>query len=361
MAGQLGRVVDANGQRRGLRVGPGLHDAHDLQILAGIHKGAHVVLVVGLIHPHRILLIVGVTIGGGHHLERHSHEFLVGELQLVVGGYHLLLVHELVDHVLQHGVIPQTEGVGDQIGQSAARGEHDDALVVGLGPSAGLHVVLALHDGGIAHHLVEHVGAVHRGHERVGRRAAAHTEGLEGGIGVDLAHLSFCVAGEHLGRHVVAVLDGAHIVADAVTALVEELLERGQVVVLQTGEHVGDHAGLGHRGAGRRVVLVTVGAPFHAGSGQGSDPVATGARGVVGSPFPVIRIAARGHSHERAHVEARGHDLERVHRQRLLLGLLDVVVHAVGQRQNGGGAHDADRAGEGRHDGAALLGHEVVE
>ena len=65
--------------------------------------------------------------------------------------------------------------------------------------------------------------------------------------------------------------------------------------------------------------------------------------------------------HHAREVVALPRDRERVARQRVLLDLGDVAVHTVGERQNRRDADDADRPGEGRHDGAALLGHEVVE
>ena len=43
-----------------------------------------------------------------------------------------------------------------------------------------------------------------------------------------------------------------------------------------------------------------------------------------------------------------------------IFDLGDVAVHTVGERQNRRDADDADRPGEGRHDGAALLGHEEM-
>ena len=354
MARQLGRVVDAHGKRRGLRVRPRLHDADDFQLLAGVHEPLHVLLVAGFVDPDLVLLVIGVEVGGGHHLQRHAHDLVVGEREVVVGAFHVLLVHELVDHVLQHRVIAQPQGIAHQIGHRAVRGQHHDALVVGGRPPARLHVVLLFHNGGVAHHLAEHIGGVHGRHERVGR-TGAHTEGGERRVRVDLAHPVLGVAVEDLGHHVVGVLDGVHVAVDVAAVLVEEQLERGEVVVLQAREHVGDHTRLGHLAVGGRVVLVPVLATLKA---HFRKRVVAGA--LARRISPVARAPIDGHAHERRHVEARGHDLQRVHRQRLLLGALDVVVHAVGEREYGRDADDADGAGEGRHDGAALLGHKVV-
>ena len=354
MARQLGRVVDAHGKRRGLRVRPRLHDADDFQLLAGVHEPLHVLLVAGFVDPNLVLLVVGVEVGGGHHLQRHAHDLVVGEREVVVGAFHVLLVHELVDHVLEHRVIAQAQGVTHQIGHRAVRGQHHDALVVGGRPPARLHVVLLFHNGGVAHHLAEHISRVHRGHERVGR-TGAHTEGGERRVRVDLAHPVLSVAVEDLGHHVVGVLDGVHIAVDVAAVLVEEQLERGEVVVLQAREHVGDHARLGHLALGGRVVLVPVLAALKA---HFRKRVVAGA--LARRVSPVARSAIDGHAHERRHVETGGHDLQRVHRQGVFLGALDVVVHAVGERQDGRDADDADGAGERRHDGAALLGQKVV-
>ena len=45
----------------------------------------------------------------------------------------------------------------------------------------------------------------------------------------------------------------------------------------------------------------------------------------------------------------------------LFLGARDVGVRAIGEGQDGGDADDADGPREGGHEGAALLGHQVVE
>ena len=251
-------------------------------------------------------------------------------------------------------MVAQAQRVAHQIGNRAVRRQHDDALVVGGRPPARLHVVLLFHNGGVAHHLAEHIGGVHGRHERVGR-TGAHTEGGERRVRIDLAHPVLGVAVEDLGHHVVGVLDGVHVAVDVAAVLVEEQLERGEVVVLQACEHIGDHARLGHVAVGGRVVLVPVLATLKA---HFRKRVVAGA--LARRISPVARAPIGGHAHERRHVEARGHDLQRVHRQRLLLGALDVVVHAVGEREYGRNADDADGAGEGRHDGAALLGHKVV-
>ena len=250
-------------------------------------------------------------------------------------------------------MIAQAQRVAHQIGHRAVRGQHHDALVVGGRPAPRLHVVLLLHDGSVSHHLAKHVGGVHGRHERVGR-AGAHAEGGECRIRVDLAHPVLGVAVEDLRHHVVGVLDGVHVLVDVAAVLVEEQLERGEVVVLQAREHIGDHARLGHLAVGARVVLIAVLAALEARFLQ-QVRVAP-----VGCTACSLAVAVHIYAEQRRHVEARGHDLQRVHRQRLLLGALDVVVHAVGERQNGRDADDADRAGEGRHDGAALLGHKVV-
>ena len=354
MARQLGRVVDAHRKRRGLRVRSRLHNADDLQLLAGVHEPLHVLLVAGFVDPDLVLLVIGVEVGGGHHLQRHAHDVVVGEGEVVVGAFHVFLVHKLVDHILQHRMVAQAQRVAHQIGNRAVRRQHDDALVVGGRPPARLHVVLLFHNGGVAHHLAEHIGGVHGRHERVGR-TGAHTEGGERRVRIDLAHPVLGVAVEDLGHHVVGVLDGVHVAVDVAAVLVEEQLERGEVVVLQACEHIGDHARLGHVAVGGRVVLVPVLATLKA---HFRKRVVAGA--LARRISPVARAPIGGHAHERRHVEARGHDLQRVHRQRLLLGALDVVVHAVGEREYGRNADDADGAGEGRHDGAALLGHKVV-
>ena len=71
--------------------------------------------------------------------------------------------------------------------------------------------------------------------------------------------------------------------------------------------------------------------------------------------------AVPAHSDEHGgEVEAGRHDLKRVNRKRFLLDGVYIVVHPVCERQDGGNADDSDRAGDGRHDSAALLGQQVV-
>ena len=75
----------------------------------------------------------------------------------------------------------------------------------------------------------------------------------------------------------------------------------------------------------------------------------------------VVTRAAHAHRHHAGHVEALVLDLQRVFRKRVFFNVRDVLVHAVRERQDGGDADNADAAGEGGHERAALFREQVLE
>ena len=246
------------------------------------------------------------------------------------GGGHVLFGGELLDHLVEFGRIAQPQRVQHEVTHAAAAGEHEHAFVVTLGPASGLHVVLPLVQAGVVGHFKEHVGAHHGGHHAVRAGRGPEAQHRERRVRVHLVQ-RLRVRAEYLRGHVVGVLDGARVLLDAALAAVEVFLERGQVIAADAREHVGDHLDDVHR----------IAALF-------------GARGRL------AHFGARAHEH-RGEVDAAALDLQRVFGQRFLLHRLDVVVHAVRERQDGRDADDADGARERRHERAALLRHEVLE
>ncbi len=87
----------------------------------------------------------------------------------------------------------------------------------------------------------------------------------------------------------------------------------------------------------------------------------------VGMNQAVIRIFAVASSHTQHRIHHRAHihrclrDGDGIGGQRLLLHIVDIALHAVGQGQNQRDADNADGSGKGREDRASLLGHQVVE
>ena len=333
------RVIDAGFQAGYLRAVLELHHTGDLEGLAVFDQVGHEVAVTGLVLPYLVLGIVLVEARGVDQLELDVHQVAVVQGQAVAGNRHLFLVGELAHHGIELGAVAQPHGVEHEVADAAVRGEHDNHLVVAFGPMTGHDVVLVLHLGHVGGQLVEDVGAHHGRHDAVGGRSEPHAG--ERFVGIDLVRAVGGVGVEDLRRDAVAVFDGADVVLDARGSCVEVGLQAGQVVAADGAEHARDHLRLVHG-------LVGIGA----GAGVG-----VGGAGTVG----VARRTHTAHGHEAGHVEALVLDLQRVFGKRLLLNRGDVVVHAVGQRQDGGDADDADGAGEGRHERAALLRQQVFE
>ena len=328
---QRGGVVQPRAQHGGRRVVARLHHAHHVHVLAVRHEVAHVVGVVGLVFPHVELVVALVVVGGVHQLERDVQNVLVRGIRQVGGGFDFLFGRELLHHVVELGGVAQAQRVQHEVAHAAVAGEHEHHLGGALRPASGLHVVLVLVEARVARHLVERVGAHGHGHEAVRAGGGAQPQRGERLVGVHLAQL-LGVRAVYLRRHVVGVLDGVRVLVDVALAGIEVLLERGQVVRPDARHHVRHHLHHMH-GVFALVLGATRGLPA---------------------------LARRAEHHGR-HVEAGALDLQGVLGKRLLLDRFDVVVHAVGQRQDGRDAYDADGARERCHERAALLRHEVLE
>ena len=378
-------VGHALGKRARLGGAVGPHHAHDLEVEAARNLLAHEVRVVGHISPAAGLVVLAVGVGRAQHLERDAQRIVVGEVDIRIGNLdRAVRAHGAVDQLVELLGVQHADAVERVVADLPARGEHEHRLVRGLRPATGHHVVLRVEQGLVVEHLVEGGGGSHhrarhgaaRGTAAHGRRervgAELHGAGGRGGVGgggvaragvaragvaragvtragvtrAGVARFATRALAEHERRDAVVVLDGVDVVGDAVAAAVEERLEAPEVVGLHAREHVLEH---GRLRDGRRAV--------------GLAGIARGGRGRRAARKPhrrvarVRRVATRDHARD---VVALPRDLEGVARERVLLHLGDVAVYAVGERQDRRDADDADRAGKGRHEGAALLGHEVV-
>ena len=234
-------------------------------------------------------------------------------------------------------MVAQTHGVEHEIAHAAARGEHQHDLVVVFGPMTCHNVVLALDHAHVVGQLVEDVGAHHRRHDAVRSCGGAQTDAGERFVRVHLMRATRRVGAENLRRDVIAVLDGAHERLHARFARVEKFLQRRQIVAADAVERARDHLRLVH-GLTRIVIgCVILGLLRRRAFRTAAEP------------------------HHAGHVEPLVLDLQRVFGKRLLFHIGDVAVHAVGQRQDGGNADDADAARERRHERAALLREQVFE
>ncbi len=135
-------------------------------------------------------------------------------------------------------------------------------------------------------------------------------------------------------NHVVAVFDGAHVVLYAGIAAVEIFFQRRQIVAPDAVECVCDH--LRFMDGLARLVF---------------------GRGVACR----LARAARAHGHETRHIEALVFNLQRVFRERVLFDAGDVLVHAVGKREDCRDSDNADAARECGHERAAFFREQVFE
>ena len=164
---QGSRVADPAAQEQSVCILCRLHHTHDGDILSVRHKALHVFLVVGLIPPNLVLAVILVIIRTVDELECDANDVLVGIGAHIVRRFHIFLVNELLDHLVQLHRITKPQCIEHEIADPSARGEHKDALIVVLRPVPCLHVVLALIQPGILRHLIEHIRAHHGGHQTV--------------------------------------------------------------------------------------------------------------------------------------------------------------------------------------------------
>ena len=200
-------------------------------------------------------------------------------------------------------------------------------------------VVLAVEQALVVDHLVKDRRAhgVHA-HRYRWARAAAH--GLGHRVGHQAHGLLVALARAiHDWRHAVAVLNGVDIFVDAVAPVIKPCLKARHVVGLNARKHI--LYGRDHRD---RI------GPLHFAVGAVVGRTLVLGRIVIRSPLP---------AHHGRQVVVLFGNRKRVARERILLDLFDVVVHAVGERQNRRDADNANRTRKGSHGRTALFGHKV--
>ena len=128
---------------------------------------------------------------------------------------------------------------------------------------------------------------------------------------------------------IVVVLDRTRVILQVGAIAFDVVPECGKVVVLHFGEHIG----------------------------HDRDLLDVPLAGRIRRPIGFAHL----HRHELGHVEARLGNSQGERGHGLAFGLVDVVAHTIGKRQDRSDADDTDRAREGSQEGAALLGHQVIE
>ena len=328
--GQGMSVADAGGQHGGRRICVGLHDAHNGQVSAVGNGLLHIVGILRLVPPQMVRFIVDVTVSAVEELEALAEKILVGVGLEVIGDGDVLVLGELLDHLVQFGVVPQAHGVQGIIRDAAAGIQHQHAFVVGFRPAAGLDVVLGCIQLRGLGQFREHTGVHHGGHDVVGRGLGADAQRGQGRVRIHLPDASVSVLPVDLGCYIVGVLNGGGVVCDRAVGTFQVGLEGLQVV----GSDAGDHL---------RNELAYRNHAFFAGrsGGTGSGCIAAGQHG--------------------SEVHAAAHDLQGVLRQGRTFHVRDVVVDTGGQGNDECDADDADGSGKSREQSTGFFGAQVVE
>ena len=201
-------------------------------------------------------------------------------------------------------------------------------------------IVLAVEQTLVVNHFVEDRGS-HGLHAHRCRRARAAAHGFGHRVGHQTHGLLVSLARAiDNRRYAIAVLNSVDLFIDTVAAIVKPCLKARHIVRLNACEHIlysRDHGNLiGSLGLAADTVV--------------GRALALG-RAIVHSPLPA--------HHGRQVIILLGYG-ERIARERILLDLFDVVVYAVGERQDRRDADDADGPRKSGHGRAALLGHEVT-
>ena len=200
-------------------------------------------------------------------------------------------------------------------------------------------IVLAVEQALVVDHLVKDRGS-HGFHAHRCRRARASAHGLGHGVGHQTHGLLVSLARAiDNRRYAIAVLNSVDLFIDAVATGIEPCLKARHVVGLNARKHI-----LYGRDHGNLIGSLSLAAGTVVGR------IHVFRRVIIRSPLPA--------HHGRQVVILFGNG-ERVARERILLDLFDVAVHAIGERQDRRDTDNANRARKGSHGRAALLGHEV--
>ena len=334
------RVGNARGQRA--RVGGlvGSHHAHNMHVDTVGNLGGHKVGVARHIGPHAGLFVFAIRIGRRQHLKRRGQRIVVGKVGAGLGRLDLTVGrHGAVNQVVELIDIQRADAVERIVAHRATTRKHHHGFVGRRGPMTGDDIVLAVEQALVVDHLVKDRGS-HGFHAHRCRRARASAHCLGHGVGHQPDRLLIALACTiDNRRYTVAVLNGVDLFIDAVATGIEPCLKARHVVGLNARKHI-----LYGRNHGNFIGSLSLAAGTVVGR------IHVFRRAIIRGPLPA--------HHGRQVVVLLG-DRKRVTRERILLDLFDVIVHAIGQRQNRRNTDNANRARKGRHGRTAFFGHKV--
>ena len=340
LASQRMRIGNARRQRARIGRLVRSHHAHNVHVDAIGNLGGHKVGVARHVSPHAGLFVFAIRIGRRQHLKRSRQRIVVGKVGAGLGRFDPTVGrHSTVNQVVELIDIQRADAVERVVAHRAVARKHHHGLVGRRRPMAGNDIVLAIEQALVVNHLVKDRGS-HGIHAHRCRRARTSAHGLGHNVGNKpngfLVTLTRTIDNR---RHAIAVLDGVDLFVDTIATGIEPCLKARHVVGLNTCEHI--LYGRDHRN------LI----------GSLSFAAGVAVRRVLALGRLPFRSLVPAH-HGRQVVILLG-DRKRITRERILLDLFDVIVHAIRERQNRRDADNANRPRKGRHGRTALLGHEV--
>ena len=299
------RVGDTRAKRRGIGRLIRLDHANNAQVNARVNLARHEVGVIRHIGPSARFGILAIDIGGREDFERSGKCVLVGEIDIGVRRLYLAVCrHGARNKVVELVDVQGTDAVERVVAHGATARKYKHRLVGRRGPVARHNVILRIEKTLVVDHLVKDIRA-HRAHASRSRRAGAAAHRSSHGIGHELYGRFVTHARTVDDRsHTVVVLDSVDVLVDAIAAVVQPFFEARHVVGFDTRKHVFDS-----RDHGDLVGFL---------------------RGTVGVlSASIVRGGGAVAVHHGGKVVILTGDRERVARKRILLDLLDVIVHAV--------------------------------
>ena len=334
------RIDNARGQCARVCRLVGSHHAHNAHVNTVGNLGFHKVGVARHVSPHAGLFVFAIGIGRRQHLKRRGQCIVVGKVAAGLGRLDLAVGrHGTVNQVVELIDIQRADTVERVVAHRSAARKHHHGLVGGRRPMAGNDIVLAVEQALVVNHLVKDRRS-HGFHAHRCRRARASAHGLGHSVGNKANGLLVALTRTiDNRRHAVTILNSVDLFVDTVAAVVKPCLKARHIVRFNTCEHV--LYGRDHRD------LI---GPLSLAAGSAIGRVLALGHLIIRSPMP---------AHHGRQVIILFGNRQRVARERVLLDLFDVVVYAVGERQDRRNADNANRTCKGRHGRAALLGHEV--
>ena len=302
-----------NARRQRTRIGRLVrsHHAHNVHVNTVGNLGSHKVGVVRHVGPHAGLFVFAIRISRRQHLKRGRQRIVVGKVGTGLRRFDPTVGrHSTVNQVVELIDIQRADAVERVVAHRTAARKHHHGFVGGRGPVTSDDIVLAVEQTLVVDHLVKDRGS-HGFHAHRCRRTCASAHGLGHSVGNKPDGLLVALAGTiDNRRYTVAVLNGVDFFIDAVATGIEPCLKARHVVGLNARKHIlygRDHGNL-----------------------IGSPSLAAGT--VVGRIHVFRRVIIRSPlsaHHGRQVVILLGNG-ERVTRERILLDLFDVIVHAIG-------------------------------